>query len=85
MIANVGQDAASWSWQFNTSAAGIQAHLNGHPEDRLLDLDQYIVGQRSYQSAVYIRNVGAHARTWWYHMGIAVHQIDAVARVRATD
>jgi hypothetical protein len=80
MISNTGSDAAAWSWQFNTSASGIQDHLMQHPEDRLLDLDQYPFGQRSYYSAIYIRNDGNHARTWWWYTGMAVDHMDNAAR-----
>ena len=77
MIPNTGVDQKAWWWYVGTDADGIADRV-ARNRARIVDLDRYTVGGRTYRSVIMIRNSGSDASGWWYYYGQTASQVSAL-------
>ena len=75
MVSNTGANAKAWGWLYNTNPTAIGNLVN--QGNRIVDLEQYVLGTTTYYACVVISNTGADNRAWWYYYGISQATLDA--------
>lgn len=78
MVNNTGANARAWGWLYDTDTTTIGQNVNQYG-NRILDLDRYTVGTRSYYSAILTANTGADARAWWWGINLTAAQVQQQA------
>ncbi len=70
LVPNTGDEAKTWWWYVNITAADVTTYINRN-QARLIDLETYVVnGQRRY-SVVMIKNQGNDAMSWWWYINVS--------------
>lgn len=75
MVSNTGANAKAWGWLYNTNSTAI-GNLVAQG-NRIVDLEQYVLGTTTYYACVVISNTGADNRAWWYYYGLSQAALDA--------
>jgi hypothetical protein len=83
MVANTGVDAKEWWWYVGESISGISSTLTAN-KARLIAVDPYVTGGKTYYSAIEIANSGADADSWWWYINATPNTIsNAVTQNKA--
>ena len=69
-VENAGENAASWWWNPDVTAATLGGMLDDN-EGRLVCLEPYVTGliglQKVHFAAAWIENKGVHGKAWWWN------------------
>lgn len=75
MVSNTGANSKAWGWLYNTNTTTIANLVN--QGNRIVDLEQYVLGSTTYYACVVISNTGADNRAWWYYYSISQTTLNA--------
>lgn len=74
-VANEGEAAKEWGWNYDLTVPQITAEAERF-DFRVVDLDAYVVDGRRLYSYVGIKNQGVDARGWWLYENVTQKFVD---------
>ncbi len=74
-VANEGEAAKEWGWNFDLTVSQITAEAERY-DLRVVDLDAYVVDGRRLYSYVGVKNQGVDARRWWLYENVTQKFVD---------
>jgi hypothetical protein len=79
MISNTGADGKGWWWYDGQSISGISSLLSTN-HARLIAVDPYTTGGKTYYTAIMVSATGADNVAWWWYVNASPSSIET-ARV----
>lgn len=70
MVKNSGDSGKAWGWYAGTTLAQIGQYASQN-NMRLIDSDRYKIGTTTRYSAVFVKNTGVDAASWWHYYGVS--------------
>ncbi|HZJ08394.1 MAG TPA: hypothetical protein VFD39_01740, partial [Trueperaceae bacterium] len=70
LVPNDGAAALDWSWYFNADADFLENAITEY-DQRIVDLEHYLLDGTWYFSAVMIVNSGADNKDWWWYTAVS--------------
>lgn len=76
MVKNTGDAAKAWAWYSSATLAQIGAYASDN-NMRVVDSDRFTTGGSTRFAAIFVKNTGVDALSWWHYYGITASAVSA--------